>query len=74
MPKPKPKSPFVGLWHIVSMDQGDEDYHNEEVQAFIEFEAHGTSHCPFGYVQGYMDWRPATRDGETGVVRWKFPG
>src|SRR3954453_5659209 len=36
--KPKPKSPFLGRWHIVSMSQWDEDYLNEEVQAFIEFE------------------------------------
>jgi hypothetical protein len=36
--KKKQESPFVGLWHIVSMDTWDEDYFNEEVQAFIEFE------------------------------------
>ena len=28
-----------GRWHIVSMSQWDEDYLNEEVQAFIEFDA-----------------------------------
>ena len=31
MAKTKPKSPFEGLWHIVSMDTWDEDYFNEEV-------------------------------------------
>jgi hypothetical protein len=56
--KTKPKSPFEGLWHIVSMSGWDEDYFNEEVQAFIEFEANGTGHFQFGYLQGYMDWRP----------------
>ena len=46
----KPKTPFEGLWHIVHMSEWDEDYFNEEVQAFIEFEADGTGHFQFGYV------------------------
>ena len=45
-------SPFVGIWHIVSMETWDEDYFNEEVQAFIEFEDNGTGHFQFGYVSG----------------------
>jgi hypothetical protein len=40
--KKKAVSPFTGLWHIVSMETWDEDYFNEEVQAFIEFEDNGT--------------------------------
>ena len=32
--KPKSQSPFVGLWHIVSMETWDEGYFNDEVQAF----------------------------------------
>ena len=51
----------------------DEDYFNEEVQAFIEFEANGTGHFQFGYVQGYMDWRPGTRDGQP-CVAWTWEG
>jgi hypothetical protein len=73
MAKPKPKSPFEGLWHIVSMDQWDEEYINEEVQAFIEFEAKGTGHFQFGYVQGYLDWRVTTRDGQP-AVEWSWEG
>ena len=73
MGKKKEKSPFTGLWHIVSMQMWDEDYINEEVQAFIEFEANGTGHFQFGYVQGYMDWRPALRDGEP-AVEWSWEG
>ena len=38
MGRAKPKSPLVGLWHIVSIESWDEDYFNEEVQAFIEVE------------------------------------
>jgi hypothetical protein len=51
MAKPTPKSPSTGLWHIVSMDTWDEDYLNEEVQAFIEFEDNSTGNFQFGYVQ-----------------------
>src|SRR5262245_23466984 len=65
--------PFVGRWHIVSMDAWDENYFNEEVQAFVEFEANGTGHFQFGYVSGYMDWRPTTRDGEP-AVEWSWEG
>src|SRR5262245_35039857 len=54
MAKTGAKSPFEGLWHIVTMSGWDEDYFNEEVQAFIEFEANGTGQFQFGYVQGYM--------------------
>ena len=67
MAKPKARAPFEGLWHIVSMDTWDEDYFNEEVQAFIEFEAGGIGNFQFGYVSGYMDWRATTRDGEPAV-------
>jgi hypothetical protein len=71
--KPKPVSPFHGRWHIVSMTEWDEDYLNEEVQAFIEFEANGTGHIQFGYVRGYMDWRQGTRGGQPGVA-WTWEG
>jgi hypothetical protein len=71
--KAKAKSPFGGLWHIVSMSGWDEDYFTEEVQAFVEFEANGTGHFQFGYVSGYMDWRPETRDGQP-AVEWSWEG
>jgi hypothetical protein len=71
--KGKQKSSFEGLWHIVSMSGWDEDYFNEEVQAFIEFETNGTGHFQFGYVQGYMDWRAGTRDGQP-ALEWTWEG
>jgi hypothetical protein len=55
------------------MSGWDEDYFNEEVQAFIEFEVNGTGHFQLGYVQGYMDWRPGTRDGRP-AVEWTWEG
>src|ERR1700676_4140603 len=41
----KKNFPFEGRWHIVSVDTWDEDYFNEEVQAFIEFEEKGGGSC-----------------------------
>ena len=71
--KKESASPFMGLWHIVSMEEWDEDYFNAEVQAYIEFEANGTGNFQFGYATGYMDWRPTTRDGKP-AVEWTWEG
>ena len=57
MAKSKPKSPFTGRWHIVSMSAWDDDYLDEEVQAFIEFDEKGSGSFQFGYVQGQIDYR-----------------
>src|SRR3954452_17963358 len=48
--KRKPESPFLGRWHIVSMSAWGEEYVNEEVQAFLEFDAKGLGEFQFGYV------------------------
>ena len=75
--KSKPKSPFLGRWHIVSMSAWDEEYLNEEVQAFIEFEDTGSGSFQFGYVQGMIDCRerPAGRQACGGILlgrrRWR---
>ena len=71
--KPKPKSPFLGRWDIVVMSGWDEDYFNEEVQAFIEFKAKQGGEFQFGYVQGEMDCRLTTR-GEEPAVEWTWDG
>jgi hypothetical protein len=49
--KPKPESPFVVRWHIVSMTKWDEDFINAEVEGFIEFKAQGGGEFQFGYVR-----------------------
>jgi hypothetical protein len=64
MAKSKPQSPFTGSWQIVSMSAWDEDYLNEEVQAFIEFDKTGGGSFHFGYVQGQIDYQTTTRDGK----------
>ncbi len=71
--KKNPESPFVGRWHIESMSTWDEEYLNEEVQAYIEFDASGGGDFQFGYVQGQMDCRLTTR-GEEPAVEWSWDG
>ena len=71
--KKKAQSPFVGRWHIESMTEWDEEYLNEEVQAFIAFDAKGGGDFQFGYVQGEMDCRLTTR-GEEPAVEWTWEG
>jgi hypothetical protein len=71
--KPKPKSPFLGRWHIVSMSNWDEDDFNEEVQAYIAFEPDQRGEFQFGYVRGILDYREGQRDGEP-AVEWTWDG
>ena len=71
--KSKPPSPITGRWRIVSMSAWEDDYLDEEVQAFIEFEEKGGGSFQFGYFQGLIDWRLTTRDGEP-AVQWSWEG
>jgi hypothetical protein len=71
--KPKPKSPFDGRWHIVAMTEWDEEFINAEVEGFIAFDAQGGGEFQLGYVQGDMDCRLTTRDGEP-AVEWSWEG
>jgi hypothetical protein len=67
MVKPKPKSPFTGRWRIVSMSAWEDDYLDEEVQAFIEIEEKGCGSFQFGYVQGTIDHGMTNRGREPAV-------
>ena len=49
------------------MSMWDEDYLNEEVQAFIEFDDKGSGSFQFGYVQGQIDCRTTSREGKPAV-------
>src|SRR6516225_6532836 len=40
--KPKPPSPITGRWRIVSMSAGEDDFLDEEVEAYIKFEEKGS--------------------------------
>jgi hypothetical protein len=61
------KSVFTGRWHIISMSAWDDDYINEEVQAFIEFDAKNGGLFRFGYIQGQIDYRTTDREGQPAV-------
>ena len=78
--KSKPKSPFLGRWHIVSMSNWDEDYLNEEVQAFIEFERHrgatsisATSGAASTTGMSCGMGSPPSNSPGTGTTRWTRP-
>lgn len=62
--KSRPKSPFLGRWHIAPMSMWNEDYLNEEVPAFIEFDDKGGGSFQFGYVRGIIDYREGLRGGQ----------
>ena len=63
----KLQNPFKGRWRIVSMSAWEDDYLDEEVEAFIEFRGKGHGSFHFGYVQGTMDLRKSDRGGEPAV-------
>ncbi len=65
--KPKQKNEFEGYWRITWMDQWDQEYVDEEVEGFIEFDPKGLGSFQFDYVQGQIDYRPTTRDGKPAV-------
>jgi hypothetical protein len=69
----KKESPFTGRWRIVSMSAWEDDFLDEEVEAYIEFNDRGWGDFHFGNVQGQMDCRQTTRDGEP-TVEWSWDG
>ena len=48
------KKDFIGTWRITKMSEWDNDYVNEEVQAFIKIEKSRMGEFHFGLVQGSM--------------------
>ena len=67
MAKKTMKNEFDGRWRITWMDQWDQDYVDQEGEGFVEFDPKGLGSFQFGYVQGQIDYRPATRDGRPAV-------
>lgn len=45
---------LVGIWHIQKMEQWDEDYFNQEVQAFIRINTKSGGEFQFGLVSGEL--------------------
>jgi hypothetical protein len=50
----KPAHPLVGTWHIVSMENWDEDYIHMERRAFIEIDPELFGTFQFGLVSGEL--------------------
>lgn len=71
--KPKPPSPFVGRWRIVSMSAWEQDFIDEEEEGYVEFGDKDQGQFHFGYVHGQMDCKLTTRDGEA-AVEWTWDG
>ena len=49
------------------MSAWEDDYLDEEVQAFIEFDEKGGGSFQFGYVQGQIDYLTTNRNGKPAV-------
>jgi len=71
--KSKAPNPFTGRWRIVSMEQWEQDFVDEEEEGYIEFEQTKCGQFHFGYVHGHMDCLLTTRDGQP-AVEWTWNG
>ncbi len=65
--KPKPSNPITGRWRIVSMSAWEDDYLDEEVEAYIDFKERGSGSFQFGYIQGLVDHRLTKRGSEPAI-------
>jgi hypothetical protein len=73
MGKKKQKSPFIGRWQIVSMDQWDMDDMDEEGPAFIEFGSDQMGEFQVGLTSGNIDYRITERGGQL-AAEWTWEG
>ncbi len=71
--KAKAPNPFTGRWRILSMDQWDQDFIDEEEEGYLEFNDEGQGVFHFGYVHGQMDCCLTSRDGMP-AVEWTWDG
>jgi hypothetical protein len=60
----KSKSPFLGAWRTVEMEEWDRDYIDLVVPGHITFESGGMGSFQFGTVQGWLDCRVEHIAGE----------
>ncbi len=55
------------------MSAWDEEFIDEEEEGYFEFDEKGSGQFHFGYVQGQMNCRLTTRDGEP-AFEWTWDG
>lgn len=60
-------APLIGRWRIVEMSGWDREAIDLTEPGFIEFAGVGTGHLGFIAVRGWLDCRPAERDGRSAV-------
>ena len=63
----KTLNPFKGHWRINWMEQWDQDFVDEDVEGYFEFDAKDNGSFQFGYVSGGIDYRAGTRDGKPSI-------
>ncbi len=63
---------FVGRWHIYEMEMWDEDYFNEEDQAYVTISKSDMGDFQFGYVSGSIDGKVVRYPGSPDVSRFEF--
>lgn len=68
-----PTNAFEGRWRITSMDLWDQTFVHEAGEGHFEFEAGQRGFFQFGYVQGDIDYRLGTRDGQP-AIEFSFEG
>ena len=71
--KPEQPNPFIGRWRIVSMEQWEQEFVDEEVEGYFEFDDKNCGSFHFGYVHGGMDCQLTTRAGVP-AVEWSWEG
>ena len=63
---------YTGMWHITTMELGDDDYLNMEVPAFIRITREGRGELQFGLVSGQLDGEVVrTTAGERFEFTWE---
>ncbi len=62
-----PENPFFGGWRITWMDQWDQAYIDAEIKGFFDVHPGGQGEFQFGYIRGYIDYRPTTRFGKPAI-------
>lgn len=58
------RKPFLGLWRITWMELWAQEFVDEDVDGFFEFESNGRGSFQFGYVQGQIDYCLSMCDGK----------
>lgn len=66
-------NPFLGFWHIESMELWEPEWLNMVVHAFIEFEKQPGGEFLFGIVSGGLDYCVSVRGTEP-LAEWSWEG